>query len=316
MPPSGEKVRGHAFKKKKDFRFPCGLSCGMQPETRESCVRSKSHNWNLHIRVRSVNNLWCKKYPPQQEETGEWVDAIGHRLKPGNPSSGANLLLFAHTLTQIYARFISSYEISFDLSPSSLWQILKEDCCLCRHLPCFLCKVTEPSSMQEHTETHMHKHTHIGTYTFLILCFGPVGAESHGNQIQRGEESVRCLAELHPSGSHAQTHQSHDKNNIPRLSDSLQGIPVKQRHFSACIPHRIETIWCNVWMWIPLQVHAARDTFLCLCAHVWRFALSLVCHCSYTCMCVHEGDGCLKIFPSEMKYLKSFVLVLQSLIPV
>lgn len=81
---------------------------------------------------------------------------------------------------------------------------------------------------------------------FLILCFGSVGAGSHGNQIPRGEKSVRCLAELHPSGSHAQTLESHDKNNIPHLSDSLQGIPVKRRHFSACIPHCIETIWCNV----------------------------------------------------------------------
>lgn len=78
---------------------------------------------------------------------------------------------------------------------------------------------------------------------FLILCFGPVGAGLYGNQIPRGEESVSCLAELHLPGSHAKTHESHDKNNIPHLSDSLQGIPVKWRHFSASIPRPIETIW-------------------------------------------------------------------------
>lgn len=59
------------------------------------------------------------------------------------------------------------------------------------------------SWIHKQTGTHMHKHTHIGMCTFLILCFGPLGAQSHGNQIQRGEKSVRCLAKLHPSGSHA-----------------------------------------------------------------------------------------------------------------
>lgn len=92
---------------------------------------------------------------------------------------------------------------------------------------------------------------------FSSLCFGPVWAESHGNRARRGEKSVRRLAELHPSGIHAQTLQSHDKNNIPHLSDGLQGIPVKMEAFShRSIPHRIETICCCSRMRILLQVHS------------------------------------------------------------
>lgn len=84
-----------------------------------------------------------------------------------------------------------------------------------------------------------------GEHTFLIQCFGPVWAESHGNGARRGEKSARRLARLHPSGIRAQTLQSHDKNNIPHLSDGLQGIPVKMQAFShRSIPHRIETICC------------------------------------------------------------------------
>lgn len=100
-------------------------------------------------------------------------------------------------------------------------------------------------------------HTQTCTYwkrNISHLLFGYVAAESHGNQIQRGEKSGRWQTELHRSGSRAQTLKSHDKNNIPHLSDSLQGIRVKRRHFSACIPHCIKTICCNVWMWILLQV--------------------------------------------------------------
>lgn len=60
---------------------------------------------------------------------------------------------------------------------------------------------------------------HTAKSMFLILCFGPVGTGSHGNQTQRREKSSGSMAELHPTGSHAKTHESHDKNNIPLLSD-------------------------------------------------------------------------------------------------
>lgn len=103
------------------------------------------------------------------------------------------------------------------------------------------------------------------------LLFGSVAAESHGNQLKRGEKSARWQAELHRSGSRAQTLKSHDKNNIPHLSDSLQGIRVKQRHFSVCIPHYIKAICRNVWMWILLQLRVRggkKDTYFWVCSHM------------------------------------------------
>lgn len=60
-----------------------------------------------------------------------------------------------------------------------------------------------------------------GEHTFFIQCFVPVWVESHDNREPRGEKSVRRLAKLHPSGIRAQTLQSHDKNNIPHVSDGL-----------------------------------------------------------------------------------------------
>lgn len=121
-------------------------------------------------------------------------------------------------------------------------------------------------------------HAECGEHTFPIQCFGLVWAESHGNRARRGEKSARRLAELHPSGIHAQTLQSHDKNNIPHLSDGLQGIPVKMEAFShRSIPHRIETICCCSQ--ILLQVHSAgwgrtHGAFaqppLCVCPRQWQ----------------------------------------------
>ena len=98
----------------------------------------------------------------------------------------------------------------------------------------------------------------------------------------RGEKNVHTawLSSI-PLAALPQTLESHDKNNIPHLSDSFQGIPVKQRHFSVCILHCIETIWRNVWMWILLQTRTEKETVF---VHVWRFALSSFYQTLYMCV--------------------------------
>lgn len=118
---------------------------------------------------------------------------------------------------------------------------------------------------------------------FSSLCFGPVWAESHGNRARRGEKSVRRLAELHPSGIRAETLQSHDKNNIPHLSDGLQGIPVKMEAFShRSIPHCIETICCCSRMRILLQVRSSAGV-----THLWPHGAHMGLRLLFGPSCVH-----------------------------
>lgn len=64
----------------------------------------------------------------------------------------------------------------------------------------------------------------------LCLWFGAVG--HHGNRRIEGEKKLLWLPGRSPSFcSYAKTPESPDKNNIPHLSDGLQGIPVKLSRF-------------------------------------------------------------------------------------
>ena len=107
----------------------------------------------------------------------------------------------------------------------------------------------------------------------LVVCGWELSETIATKGIEGEKKSPGCLAEVHSFCSYAKTPESPDKNNIPHLSDSLQGIPVKlKQFFCVCltrIPYQTKTICCIVWMYILFQIEVMRtrawEEWLCQC---------------------------------------------------
>lgn len=113
---------------------------------------------------------------------------------------------------------------------------------------------------------------------------------------ERGGEKNVCAAWLSsiPLAFNAQTLQSHDKNNIPHLSDGLQGIPVKMEAFShRSIPHRIETICCRSQNSSKFFCEFAAQAGV---THLWPRRARMGLLRSFLSACAHVSGRCLGLF--------------------
>lgn len=133
--------------------------------------------------------------------------AVWTQIKTGNLSAAELFYCYLRTLWHrlMSDLFISLHEIFFDFSHIfgkyskktvvSLSEMLLS---LARTRSPQVCRMFhEPFRRRVHKQTE----TPTGTSVFLILCFGPVGT---GEPWQPNTEGRKiCLAELHPSGSHA-----------------------------------------------------------------------------------------------------------------
>lgn len=222
MPPSGEQENPFWQKRAPEmesmyFIFPCGPSSSLLPEPVEMMCRKKEKSCNCNLQAHRVDKLSNLSRCGRKHCRTDGLMQCGRRLKPGrseqrcqvtalNTHSGEKSMPgWSHRINIVwFLLFFLSLQIVANAQRTLL------SCCRLARRSCTTSSMQEVSRtrlgiwtlQRAKAQTHTDTHT-CGARTFLILCFGPVWSQSHGNRARRGEESVRRLAELHPSGSPA-----------------------------------------------------------------------------------------------------------------